>query len=174
MDCRHFLSRRRPRIEVPGSATLDRQSGQHSRAIGARIDPDAIDLLVDLGADRVPMDDNEAVVRVIEKERFANPAQIGLALLFDLNAGTDSGMDEEKIAETAGVSEFSEEFLMLFRNCLANDVDGLALVTACKLLGINTVAFKAFLATEPPPLRYQLGLSFEDSEQDLLVVAEQE
>ena len=45
------------------------------------------------------MDDDEAMVAFIVEERVADPAQVVLGLLGQIDAGADAGVDEEVVAE---------------------------------------------------------------------------
>ena len=60
---------------------------QDAGPIGAGVDADAVRPLLDLRADRVAVDDDEAVIGVVEQERLADPAQVGLALLVERTPG---------------------------------------------------------------------------------------
>src|SRR5258707_8439804 len=96
-------------IEIPALVVLDRQRGQCARPIGPGIDTDTVGTLVGAVADGMPVDDDEAMIAVVEQERLADPAQIGLALPVELDARTNSRMDAEVIAESAGIGKTTEE-----------------------------------------------------------------
>ena len=85
----------------------------------------AIRSLVDFVGNGVSVDDDEAVVAFVEEKRVADPPQVRLALLVDLNAGPDAGVDEQIIAEAAAVGEAFQELDMLGRNAGADDLDHL-------------------------------------------------
>ena len=57
------------------------QSGEHAGAVGASINPDPVRSFLDGAGDRMAMDNDEAVIGLVEKERLTDPAQVGLALL---------------------------------------------------------------------------------------------
>jgi len=74
------------RIDQPAPGALDRKCREHAGAVGAGIDPDPVRPLLDVVADRVAVDDDEAVVALVEQERLTNPPEVGLALLVDRHA----------------------------------------------------------------------------------------
>jgi len=57
------------------------QSGEHAGAIRACINPDPVRSFLDGAGDGMSMDNDEAVIGLVEKERLTDPAQVGLALL---------------------------------------------------------------------------------------------
>src|SRR5690242_15505089 len=92
-------------IEVPALASLDAESRQDPRRKSPRVDADAVRPLHDFSADGVPVDHDEAVRRVIQKEGFADPPEVGLPLFVKAHARPNSGMDEEIIAKAARIDE---------------------------------------------------------------------
>ena len=97
-----------------------RKRGEDPGSIGAGVDPDAIGTHFDLGPDGMAVDDDEAMIGLVEQEGLADPAKVGLALLIELDARTNTGVDEEIIAEAAAVVEALEELHMLLRDRGAN------------------------------------------------------
>src|SRR3954447_4959458 len=86
-------------VHIPPRLPVDDQSRQYARRIGSGIDADAVGPLLDLTADRVPVDDHEAVIGVVGEERLADPSQVRLGLLSKLDARTNSGVHEKVVAE---------------------------------------------------------------------------
>ena len=117
---------------------------------------------------------DKAVIGIVEQEWFTDPAKIGLALLVDFDARTNSGMDEEIIAEPAAVVEALDELDMLSWNDLADELEHILIAHPDELVGVEAVAFQAFVAAEPAPLRNEIGFSGKDPKQNLLMVAEEE
>src|SRR4051812_24268682 len=120
MRRRSRLRNRLASVNEAAFASVDHESRQNARGIGARIDSDSVRPLFDIRRDRVSMDDDKAVIRLIEQERLANPPEVRLILLLERNAGADAGMDEEIIAEAARIDEASKELDVLFRNRVAD------------------------------------------------------
>ena len=73
---------------------FDTQGGEDSAPVGARVDPDAVGPLRDLGADRVAMDDHEAMLSFVRKEWLADPPKVGLTLLIERDPRPNSGMNK--------------------------------------------------------------------------------
>ena len=65
------------------------------------------------------VNDDKSVIGLVEQEGLADPAQIRLALLVDLDAGANAGVNEEIVAEAAAIIETLEEFDVLPGNSLA-------------------------------------------------------
>src|SRR5258708_39289084 len=89
-------------MEIPALVVLDRQRGQCARPIGPGIDTDTVGTLVGAVADGMPVDDDEAMIAVVEQERLAEPAQIGPALPGEHGARTKYRMGAKGTPETAG------------------------------------------------------------------------
>src|SRR5258705_10522180 len=88
-------------IEIPALVVLDRQRGQCARPIGPGIDTDTVGTLVGAVADGMPVDDDEAMIAVVEQERLSDPAQNGSAPPVGLDARTNSRMPATVIAASA-------------------------------------------------------------------------
>lgn len=162
------------RLEIPAPGALDCQRGEDTGPIGARINADPVRLLLDFVANRVPMDDDAAVIGVVEQERLPNPAQIGLQLFLDADPWPNPRVDEQIVTEAAGIGEAVEELAVLGGNCIADRLERLVIAQLRELRGLDAIAAEAFRTPEPPPLRDQRGLAVENAKQDLLVIAEQE
>ena len=122
----------------------------------------------------MPVNDDESVIAIIEKEGFTDPAQIRLSLLPKLNPGANSGMNKQIVAEAARIDESSEELDVACRDHAPDLGYGRCIVQQCNLLWIGTVALKALRTAKPKPARNQLRLSSGDPQKDLFMVAEQE
>src|SRR6266851_3692889 len=109
------------RVDQPALASLDRQRGQQARTISSGIDADPIGPLIHLIRDGMPVDDDEAMVALVEQEGLADPAQVRLALLVDLDARPDSGMDEQIVTEPAAIDEGLDELDMLLGYSRTNE-----------------------------------------------------
>lgn len=120
------------------------------------------------------VDDDEAVVGIVQEERFADPAEVRLLLLVKLDSGPDPGMDEKELAETAAVDEALEKLDMFPRHGIPHNRQGIIFAQAAKRFRVDTVALEAFGTTEPTPFGDQLRLTLDDAQQDFLVIAEQE
>ena len=66
--------------------------------------------------DGVAVDDDDAVVGIVEQERLADPSQIGLPLLLERDPGPDPGVDEQIVAEPEGVDEVGDELDVRLRD----------------------------------------------------------
>ena len=91
------------RIDEPAVGTLDRQGGQNARRIGPRVDPDTVRPLLHFAADCVAVDHDEPMVTLVAQERLADPSEVGLGLTVELDPGADPCVNQEIIAEAAGV-----------------------------------------------------------------------
>ena len=103
-------------IEEPAVRSFDPQRGKHSRRIGPRVDADAVRPFLDLRRDGVAVDDDEPMIRIVEKETVPDPPQIGLPLLFESDSRPDSGMHEQIVPEPERIDERFEEGDMFGRN----------------------------------------------------------
>ena len=56
------------------------------------------------------------MVAFVAKEGLPDPSEVRLALPVELDSGADSGVDEEVIAEAAGIGEAAQELDMLLRD----------------------------------------------------------
>src|SRR4051812_38649862 len=79
--------RKRSGVKVPALLSIDDERGQNSAAISAGVDADPVRTLLDFVADGVAVDDDAAVITVVEQERLADPTQVRLELLLDRNPG---------------------------------------------------------------------------------------
>ena len=119
------------------------------RPVRSGVDADAVGTLVGTVADGMPMDHHEPVIAVVEQERLADPAQVGLPLLVKRDARANSGMDEEVIAEAASIGETTEKLDVAGRD-RRPDGGQCGLVGGCgDRLRIGPVAFEALRAAEP-------------------------
>jgi hypothetical protein len=82
------------RIDYPNRRSFDQQCGEHSRTVCSSVDPDPIVVDSHLRTDGMPMNDHKSVIPFVQKERLADPAQVCLKLLVDLDAGSNARMDE--------------------------------------------------------------------------------
>src|SRR5688572_1191311 len=104
------------------------------------------------------MDDDETVIVVIVQERLANPAQVRLFLLGQRHARAHSGVNEKIGADAEGVDETREEFLVLFRDLVAKDLDRPIRVGSLEGRRTDAVTAGAFGAAEPQPILEELAL----------------
>lgn len=159
-------------IQHPAIRPFYSKSSQNSRPVRARVDTDPVRLLVDAIADRMPMYDDEPMVALVIQERFPNPAQVCLALLFKRDSGTNPGVDKQIVAEPTGVGKAFEKIDMLPWNCSTNYGERFLVCCRCNLVWIDAIAKQAFGSTEPAPPRDELRISCEDAQQDFLVISE--
>ena len=82
------------RSQVPTAILFDSQGRKHSAPVRTRVDADAVGPLLDLGADRVTMDDYKAMRGFVRQEGLADPSKVGLTLLIERNPRPNSGMDK--------------------------------------------------------------------------------
>ena len=91
------------------------------------------------------MNDHHAMIAVVEQERLADPAQVGLGLFVERNAGADTGVNEEIVAETAAIGEgLLRNFTCsrgIARRTMASASPWLAMP---QLLRVDAVALQAF------------------------------
>lgn len=160
--------------QVPTAIPFYGQSCQHSAPVGARIDPDAVGPLLDLGADRVTMDDHEAVLGFVRQEWLADPSKVELTLLVDLNSRPDSGMDKQVVAETAGIDERSQELSVPVGNGVTNCSHCRSVARRCDTARVRSVASQALRPAKAKPARQVPGFAGEEAQHYLLVIAEQE
>ena len=66
------------------------------------------------------VDHDEAVIGLVEQEGLADPSEVGLALLFELNPGPDAGVDEQIITEAAAIGKALEELDVALGNGAAH------------------------------------------------------
>jgi hypothetical protein len=69
------------------------------------------------------VDNDEAVVPVIQKKRLSDPSEIGLLLLIQFDTGPDTRVDEQIISEPTGICEATQKFDMAFRDSPSNRLD---------------------------------------------------
>src|SRR5688572_10989862 len=106
-------------MEVPAILAFQPDRGENARPVGARVDANAVAPLVDGFGDRMPVDDHEPVIRAAVQECRPDPAEVHLALAAKVDSRSDSGMDEQIIAEAEGVVKRAQELGMLLRDCRA-------------------------------------------------------
>src|SRR3982750_120942 len=174
MRCRNSRLRRQGCVDKPAAVFLDRQRGQCTGPICPSVDADTVRPLVDTVTDAVALHDNETVIGFVEQEGFPDPAQVRLALLFEFDSRPDSGVDEYIVAEPAGIDEAAEKFDMLRRYGPADGRKRGVFVQSCETCRVDAIAFEALRAAEPSPFGNQRGLAVDNSQQDLLMVAENE
>ena len=163
-----------PRIDQPPILPFDGERRKHSGCESTRIDPNPVRPLFDLMGDRVTVDDDIAMVRVVQQEGLADPAEVRLPLLLQDNSRPNSSVDEQVVAEAACIDEPFEEFDMLCRNRAADHGNGVVVGKASQALGIASVASEAFGAAERHPVSYQRCIARQDSKQHFLVIAKEE
>lgn len=162
------------RGDKPSITIFDRKGGKNSRSIRARVDSDPVELFVDVGRDRMAMNDDEAVVGLIEKEWLPNPSKVGLSLLFELDAGPDPGMDKQIIAEPAAIDKAAKEFDMGGRHNLLNEMQQFIVWPVAKLGNVDAVAFETLETAELEPARDQHFVAADNAQEHLLVITEEE
>src|SRR5690348_3240356 len=89
------------RVQIPAFPALDSQRRQDAGREGSGVDADSVRALLDFGADGVPVDDDEAVRRLVLQEGLSDPAQVALPLFVKRHARSDPGMNKEIVAEAA-------------------------------------------------------------------------
>jgi hypothetical protein len=153
---------------------FDHRRGQHAGAIGAGIDAKAVGSLIDAVADGMAMNDEAAMVVRVGQERLADPAQVVRLLVLNRDAGTDTGVNKQVIAEPDGVAGLLQECDMRRRDRLAQHRGDPHLVHCLQGGGGQAVAFDTGVAAKPQPVIGEARLAIEDAQQDLLVIAEQQ
>jgi len=153
---------------------VDCQGREYSTPVGTRVDPDAIDPLLDLRADGVAMDDHEAMGGFVRQEWLADPSKVRLTLLIERDPRPNSGVDKQIVAETAGIDECAQERGVSIGDGLANRCDRRFVAGRSDKARIRSVAFQALRSAKPKPARQVLDLAGENAQHDLLMVAEQE
>lgn len=118
------------------------------------------------------VDNNESMVGVIAKKRFADPAQVEFALLVERNARPDARVNKQVITEPPAADEAFEKLHVVFGDCIPNSGQSVLVCKKCKLVGVKSVALEAFGTAETAPVADQLRVAFKDPKQDFLVVAE--
>src|SRR3954471_19624940 len=91
-----------PRVDKSPFGAVDDQRGQDACSISPCINADAIGAFLNRRSDRMAVHDREAVIGLIEQKRLADPAQVRLRLLLQLDARSDAGMNEQIVPEAAG------------------------------------------------------------------------
>ena len=153
---------------------FDCQGGEDSGPVGARVDPDAVDALLDLRPDGVAMDDHEAMGGFVRQEWLADPSKVRLTLLIERDPRPNSGMNKQIVAETAGIDERAQERGVSIGDGRANRCDRRFVAGRSDKARIRSVAFQALRSAKPKPVRQVLDLAGENAQHDLLMVAEQE
>src|SRR5690606_38740375 len=87
------------RLEIAALRPFECYRGEPPAHDGAGVDADAIAAVFRRLADRVPMHYDPTEALRIGQERFANPSQIVVLLLFDRLGRIDAGMDEQVVAD---------------------------------------------------------------------------
>ena len=128
-----------------------------------------------VGGDGVTVDDDESMVPFVEQEWFADPAQVGLALLVERDPGPDPGVDEQIVAEAAGVDEALQELDVLIRDRARTISTRQRRRRSARSLAGRRRSLRGI--RRPPNCSQsgdQLRFAAEDAQQHLLVIAEQE
>jgi len=86
------------------------------------------------------VDDDETVVRIVEKEGLPDPSKVRLALIIELDARTYSGVNEKVVPEAASIDEFFQELDVLWRKCCADCLDSCVRPQPGERGGINAIA----------------------------------
>ena len=162
------------RVEKPPLRAFDCQRRQDTCAIGTSVDSDAVGSLVDIPRNGVAMDDYEAMVAVIRKERITNPAQVGLKLLLNFNSRADACMDEQIITEAAAIDKTFEEFDMTCGNGGLCKFNYRFRQPTSKLRRLDAVTFEALQSAKLKPAGDQRSISTKDAQQYFLVVSKEE
>ena len=114
------------------------------------------------------------MVAIVEEEGLPDPAEVGLALLLQLDARPDSRVDEQIVPKAAAVGKALEEFDVRPRDSAADQLKQFLGGLAPKRGRIDTIALQALESAELQPASNRGGVSSEDAQQDFLVVAEEE
>ena len=121
------------------------------------------------------VDDDEAVVGLVEQERLADPAKVGLLLLVDSIPGRMPAWTNKIVAEAAAIDEALAGIRHARREWRCDDHGQRGSSTgrpsACR---VDAVALQAFGAAEPQPSRRSAPHRRQDAQQHFLVIAEQE
>src|SRR4051794_29468063 len=160
-------------VDVAPLPPVDDQSGQYARRIGTSVNADAIGTLLDLAPDGVPVDDDKTMIAVIREEWLPDPSQVRLRLLGQLDSRTNSGVDEEVVAEATGIGETAQELDVRGRNQRADCSYGRVRSSRRNPQRVAAIAPQALGTAELQPAGDQLRLAAENAQQHLLVVAEQ-
>jgi len=107
------------------------------------------------------MDDDAAMVRLIEQERLANPSEIRLDLVVDRYTRPNPRMHEKVIAKPAGIDEAPQEFFVLLRNGQPDDAERLFTRIDTDKLWIDSITLQTFEAALREPVRDQRCVSVE-------------
>src|SRR4051812_17972470 len=151
MHCSGGDLRRRLGIDEAALGSLDHQRGQDPGTVSAGIDSDAVRPLLDVRADGVTVDYDEAMVGLVEQKRLADPPQVRLRLLFELNAWTNAGVNEQIIAEATGIDKIVQKHHVVRRYGLPDHRQQLLVRGAGQRTGIYAVAFNTLDPAEPQP-----------------------
>jgi len=116
LRCRFVPNRNGCRVECPTLLAFQAQGGENPGAISPRVNSDTIRLLIDALTDRVPVNDDHAVVILAIEKGGADPAQVELALQRQVQSRANPRMDENLIAETQGIHKGGNELAVLVRD----------------------------------------------------------
>jgi hypothetical protein len=82
------------------------------------------------------MDDDEAVIALIQQEGLAYPAKVGLVLLLQLNPRPNAGMNKEIVAEAVAIAEGFEKLDVFPWDRCPNELERVLFAKPCELRGV--------------------------------------
>lgn len=150
---------------------LDPHRGENARPVRPGINSDPVGAFLDLDCNRVPVDDEEAVVIVSLKKAFADPAQVRGLLCRQVDARAYAGMDQQIVAKSRRVGKRCEEGEVAVRDGVGQIVFDDLLGLAVQQDRINAIAARAIAAAGRQPALEQLRLAPEPADQHVLVIA---
>src|SRR5260370_17030864 len=92
-------------LQNQNRCALDRNAGEGSRAPRSGVDVDSVMPDIGMRHRRMPVNDNHPVVPHRVKEISTNPEQILEILLFDRDAGANTGVNKQEISAIKTVAD---------------------------------------------------------------------
>src|SRR5437764_12013651 len=114
------------------------------------------------------------MVALVEQKRLANPPEVGLALLIDLDPRSNPGVDNEVIAEATAIDERLEELDMFLWHRAADDLHDFLGGPGAQPGEGDAIALQALQPAELQPAIDHRRIAAEDPQQHFLVIAEEE
>lgn len=160
--------------QIPAPPPLQSHSRQNAASERAKINADAIGLLVRFTANAVAVDDDLAVIAEIVEKFLTDPAEIRKRLLFERNAGAYTGMNENIIANFNQIFATAEEIDMIRRHQRGEVPGDVLKARALEILIVAPIAADRRIATDPHEITDAPYIARQCRKKAFLVIADQQ
>ena len=147
--------------------------GQRPTFERARIDPQAIRLLIGIGCYRMSMDDHFAMVTHVVQKIITYPAQIGPILLFKRDAWTYAGMNEGEVPYFYKVLAVSKKIDMVRGDQLGEAFRYLVKARHLEPFVVAPIASDGRIPTDPHEISQAANIARQRGKKTFLMIADQ-